>query len=246
MTEATALRGGTHLHFTGNALPQFGRYIFAFLGCVLVVPAPWMAAWFWRLFVDNTEAEDGTQISFEGQGAEIWLPLMVLALMGAWSGFVPWPQNLEMMSPVILVPLNIFLYLLVTRWLVTSLRLNGGRVSFVGSSWPYLGYFLLYFVSLFTIIGWAWVLAAWLRWQSSMVVGDVVVSFAGKGHEILWRGLLALLGFLLVIPIPWMMTWSTKWFVNQISIAPASGQSAADLIQIEFPADTPVSPSRTL
>ena len=246
MTEATALRGGTPLHFTGNALPLFGRYIFAFLGCVLVVPAPWMAAWFWRWFVDNTEPEDGTQISFEGQGPQIWLPLMLLALVGAWGGVAPWPQSLAMISPALLLPLSVFLYLLVTRWLVTSLRLNGGRVSFVGSYWPYLGYYLLYFVSFFTVIGWAWVLAAWLRWQSSMVAGDVVVSFAGKGHEILWRGLVGLLGFLLVIPIPWMMTWLTKWFVNQISIEQAPAQSAADLMQIESLVDTPVSPSTTL
>ena len=226
MTEATAPSAGARLHFTGNALPLFGRYFFAFLASILVVPAPWMAAWFSKWFVDQTEAEDGTQITFEGQGAEIWLPMMLIALVG-WGGSWPWPQmwapTLGTMRPLVLIPINLLLYFMVLRWLIASLRLNGARVSFDGSYWPYLGYYLFYLVSILSIIGWAWVMAAWLRWLCRNIAGDVVVSFSGKGHEILWRCLVGLLGGLCVIPIPWMMAWLTKWFMSQITIEHGSG-----------------------
>ena len=58
MTEA-ALSAGARLNFAGNALPLFGRCFFAFLVSILVIPAPWMAAWFSKWFVDQTKAEDG-------------------------------------------------------------------------------------------------------------------------------------------------------------------------------------------
>ncbi len=234
MTEAAALSAGARLHFTGNALPLFGRYFFAFVASVLVVPAPWMAAWFSKWFVDQTEAEDGTQLTFEGQGGEIWLPIMLIALIG-WIGGVPWPEvvppGLIMARPLLFAPINLLLYLLVFRWFIASMRLNGsGPISFVGSYWPYLGYYLFYIVSVLSIIGWAWVLAAWLRWQCRNVEGDSVFSFSGKGHEILWRCVVGMLGCTLVIPIPWMVAWLTKWFMNQISIEHGTVKEATDTV----------------
>jgi|GEM_PF-5390044 len=150
MTEAAASTGtGARLHFTGNALPLFGRYLFAFLTSMLVVPAPWMAAWFSKRFVEQTEVEDDTKLTFEGRGGEIWIPAILLL---AWSGHVTWPgvdPQVLATGLLLLLPIDILLYLLIWRWFVASVRLNGsGRISFEGSYWPYLGYNLLFAVSI--------------------------------------------------------------------------------------------------
>ena len=248
MTEAAVLSTGARLTFTGKALPLFGRYFFAFVASILVVPAPWMAAWLSKWFVDQTEADDGTQLTFEGQGGEIWLPTMLIILIG-WFGNLPWPEvappGLMMARPLLLIPINLLLYLLVWRWFVASVRLNGsGRISFVGSYWPYLGYYLFYIVSIVSIIGWAWVMAAWVRWQCRNVEGDGVVSFLGKGHEILWRSVVCMLGCALVIPIPWMAAWMTKWFMNQIYIDNGNAQEVTEPVQIEQPVYESPSPDQ--
>ncbi len=240
MTETAALSAGARLSFTGNALPLFGRYFFAFLASILVIPAPWMAAWFSKWFVDQTKVDDGTQLTFEGQGGEIWLPTMLIILLG-WFGNLPWPEvappGLAMARPLLLLPINILLYLLVFRWLVASVRLNGnGRISFVGSYWPYLGYYLFYVVSIVSIVGWAWVLAAWVRWQCRNVAGDASFTFSGKGHEILWRCVVTMLACLLVIPIPWVSVWLTRWFLSQVSIDHGTTHETTESFQIEQPA----------
>jgi hypothetical protein len=248
MTEAAELSTGARLHFTGKALPLFGRYFFAFVASILVVPAPWMAAWLSKWFVEQTEAEDGTQLTFEGQGGEIWLPAMLIILVG-WFGNLPWPEvappGLMHARPLLLIPINLLLYLLVWRWFVASVRLNGsGHIAFAGSYWPCLGYYLFYLVSIVSIIGWAWVMAAWVRWQCRNVEGDGVVSFSGKGHEILWRSVVCMLGCALVIPIPWMTAWMTKWFMNQIYIDNGNAQEATEPVQIEQPLHESPSPDQ--
>ena len=219
MSEATALRAGARLQFAGNALPLFGRWLFTVLASMLVVPAPWVAAWFSRWFVDHTEADDGAQIRFEGQGGEIWLPVMLLMLLNL-AGNAPWPlpPDLTTSAPFLLLPIHALLFLFVLRWVVAGLRWNGGRLLFAGTYWPYLGYNLLYLVSIVTIIGWAWVLAAWLRWQCRQVEGGATFAFHGRGLEILWRCVVAIPACLLVIPIPWMMVWLTRWFMSQVSV----------------------------
>ena len=241
MTEVGASTGtGARLYFSGNALPLFGRYVFAFLASTLVVPAPWMAAWFSKWFVDQTEVKDGTKLSFEGTGGEIWLPVVLVILLG-WFSNLPWPEvdpPLLAMRPLLLIPINILLYLLIFRWFVASVRFNGSRqVSFIGSYWPYLGYYLLYVVSMVSIIGWAWVMAAWAHWHCRNLVGDAAFSFHAKGHEILWRCVVCMVGCILVIPIPWMIAWLTKWFTSQVSMDDETRAQAETLetFQIEQP-----------
>ena len=66
-------------------------------------------------------------------------------------------------------------------------------------------------------------LAAWLRWYCRNTVGDAAFSFDARGHEILWGCVVGMLGFTLVIPIPWMVAWLTKWFLSQISMEHGTG-----------------------
>ena len=63
-------------------------------------------------------------------------------------------------------------------------------LSFSGSVWAYLGWTILTVLSIFTIIGWAWVYTAWLRWFCRNVQGTRrEVLFIGSGLEFLWRAI---------------------------------------------------------
>ena len=99
------------------------------------------------------------------------------------------------------------LYWLFLKWFFTQLASNGQPLglSFSGSFWAYLGWTLLFGISVITIIGWAWVYAAQMRWICRNIQGTQrQVVFMGTGLEYLWRFIVALILSLLVIPIPWV------------------------------------------
>ena len=66
-----------------------------------------------------------------------------------------------------LILVDVFILMYTVRWYVGATRINGTSLTFEGGYWSFLGYYLLFFVSIFTIIGWAWVSAAWWRWGRS-------------------------------------------------------------------------------
>ena len=118
---------------------------------------------------------------------------------------------------------NLVLPYLVLRWFCEKLRVgpDGPFLSFMGDFLPYLGWMAIGFLSIFTIVGWAWFLQYYLDWVCRNVAGPVRFSFHGRGLEILWRCVVAVLGFCLIIPIPWVLAWLTRWFVSQIQASTA-------------------------
>jgi hypothetical protein len=68
-----------------------------------------------------------------------------------------------------------------------------------------------------TIIGWAWVYVAQIRWMCRHLEGtrrDVV--FKGSGLQFLWRSIVTLLVSVFIIPIPWMYRWFSRWLASQV------------------------------
>jgi hypothetical protein len=43
--------------------------------------------------------------------------------------------------------------------------------------------------------------------------------FNGSGWEILWRTVVSSLLAGLIIPIPWVLAWYTRWFLSQFALA---------------------------
>jgi hypothetical protein len=120
---------------------------------------------------------------------------------------------------------QIVLYWLLLKWLVANLASNGQPIglSFVGSVWAYIGWTLLFAISVLTIIGWAWVAAAQIRWMYRNIEGTRrEIVFKGTGLEILWRGIVAVLLFSLIIPIPWVYRWIMNWYASQTELVPRS------------------------
>ncbi len=232
MTDIPGTRAGSRLRFTATALPFFLRYLAAIIGSIFIIPAPWLAAWFISWFLDHVEVEDGTELTFVGKGGDIWLPIMLTMLIGFSGNFF---GELGFVSPatavafpLLLLPVNALLLLFIVRWYVGSSRLDGNALRFAGTFWSLLGYYLLYFASVFTIIGWAWVSAAAIRWYYRNIEGDYIFTFTGKGYEILWRTLVFILASILIIPIPWVLIWLSKWFITETTIERAASTIEAE------------------
>jgi hypothetical protein len=93
-------------------------------------------------------------------------------------------------------------------------------LSFSGSYWGYLGWNLLAALSLITIIGWAWVYTAQMRWVCRNIEGTRrEVIFKATGLQYLWRAIVAVLACSLIIPIPWALRWIIRWHASQIVLA---------------------------
>jgi hypothetical protein len=113
------------------------------------------------------------------------------------------------------------LYWLLIKWFVANISSNGQPLglNFSGSFWGYLGWNILAFVSVITIIGWAWVYAAQIRWMCRHIEGTRrEVVFNATGLAFLWRSLVTFIACAFIIPIPWVMRWFISWQVSQTAL----------------------------
>ena len=107
------------------------------------------------------------------------------------------------------------------RWIASNLSSNGQRlpIAFDGGALTYIGWHVLLLISAVTIIGWAWVITAWMRWICRNVSGTHrEIVFNASGLEMLWRTLVVALGCVFLIPIPWVLRWYTSWYVSQFEL----------------------------
>jgi hypothetical protein len=74
-------------------------------------------------------------------------------------------------------------------------------------------------ISVITIIGWAWVTTAWMRWICRNVGGTHREAvFNATGWGVLWRTVLFAIGCSFLIPIPWVLRWYTRWYASQFAL----------------------------
>lgn len=192
-----------------------GRTLLYVIGMALVIPAPWTATSFYRWIVPRLKVPRRPDMAFTGQVGDIWYVFIILALCG-YGGLTHYRS-----VQLILLPLQAFLSWMVLRWLVGNLSSNGQKlpVAFEGSALGYLGWYILMVVSLITIVGWAWVVTAWMRWTCRNITGTVrEVVFNASGWGVLWRTVLTALACSLIIPIPWMLRWYTRWYASQFAL----------------------------
>ena len=98
----------------------------------------------------------------------------------------------------------------------TTLGLDSRKVAI----WAFIGWNILFALSILTIIGWAWVYVAQMRWFCRNVQGTRrEVTFTGTGLEFLWRAIVAAIACLFIIPIPWMYRWFGQWLASQTVLA---------------------------
>lgn len=216
--------GGGPLSFDGGLFALLGRSIVYVIGMLLIIPAPWVAAWFYKWFASRVQVPGRPNFGFAGQPMDIWYVFIASALL-SYSG-------LAGSSLVQLVGMVVqgFLAWMILRWIAANLSSNGERlpISFKGSAVGYVGWYVLLLVSAITIIGWAWVIAFWMRWICRNIEGTRrEIVFTGTGLQILWRTLVFAIGFSLLIPIPWVLRWYTNWYVTQFALVERGAMARA-------------------
>ena len=209
------------LTFRSGALAAFGYIVLYCISFAFLIPAAWGAAALLRWAARSIERSDGGHIRFEGRGSQAWplfiaivllslLPQVSRVMMGRDGG----PLYILLLT-VILVPLVAAVKLAIYRWIVGNMLFTpGGQAQLRAPYWGYLGWMLLLQLSFLTIIGWAWVAVAMMRWLARNVQGAYRLEFTGTGWGLLWRALVWTLGMVCIIPIPWIIRWIYCWLAE--------------------------------
>ncbi|MDP3693983.1 DUF4339 domain-containing protein [Bradyrhizobium sp.] len=198
------------------------RSIVLFFGLVLVIPAPWVLVWYIKWFVPCVNVPGRPNLSFEGAAMTIvpwYFGAVVLFIGVAMTG-------IELLNNLMFF-VQIALYWLFVRWFFANLASNQQPLglSFSGSFWAYLGWTVLAIISVITIIGWAWVYVAALRWVCRNIQGTRrEILFVGTGLEFLWRAVVAAIGTIFIIPIPWVYRWMSRWLASQTILTERGAQ----------------------
>jgi GYF domain 2 len=195
--------------------PLFGRALLMGIGEILVVPTPWVAVYFYRYVAENIRVPGRPNTSFIGQPMDIWYVFMGM-------GALIYVNRIDssIVHFAILIAQGLLGWMIV-RWAVSRLASNGQPlpIRFEGSPLIYFGWYLFTIVSAVSIIGWAWVLTAWMRWICRNIAGTRrEVVFTGSGLEVLWRTIVFVIGCAFIIPIPWALRWYSQWFVSQFAL----------------------------
>ena len=200
------------------------RSLTVLLGLVFIIPTPWVIVMYCRWIVSCVHVPGRPHLRFTGRPVTLmWffaavIFIIVVArvdarLVNAVSGIV-----------------QLVLYWLLIRWFVANISSNGQPLGlrFSGSFWGYLGWNVLAFVSMITIIGWAWVYTAQIRWMCRHVEGTRrEVVFNATGLEVLWRSVVTFIACAFIIPIPWVISWFIGWQVSQVELVERSADAHA-------------------
>ncbi|HLZ03556.1 MAG TPA: DUF4339 domain-containing protein [Bradyrhizobium sp.] len=201
-----------------------GRSLLFVIGVLLVIPAPWVATSFYRWLVQHIRVPGRPNLDFTGQLGDIWWVFVLLGLCsyGGATGYAS--------VRLILIPVQAYLSWMAVRWVVANISSNGVKLplEFKGSWLGYIGWYLLLMISAITIVGWAWVTSAWMRWNCRNVSGTHrEVIFTGSGLEILWRTIVFAIGCAFLIPIPWVLRWFANWYTSKVSVVPRGAYANA-------------------
>jgi hypothetical protein len=207
--------GGGPLSIEVGPWALLGRSLLLAIGTILVVPAPWVATGFYRWIVSCLRVPDRPNLAFTGNVADIWYVFVAIGLL-TYSRATGVSY-----LPFFLIPVQAFLSWMTLRWVAANFSSNGRQlpIAFEGSALIYVGWYVLMFLSAFTIIGWAWVITAMMRWICRNVSGTQrEIIFNASGLQILWRTLVFGIGCAFLIPIPWVLRWYASWYVSQFAL----------------------------
>jgi hypothetical protein len=207
-------RGGGTLSIDVGLWPLLGRSLLYIIGLLLVIPAPWVATSFYRWAVSRLHVPGRPNLAFNGQVGDLWYVFVLMGLM-SYAGFY------DTYVQLLLIPVQAFLSWMLLRWLASNLSSNGQPlpIAFNGSPLTFIGWQILLYLSFITIIGWAWVTTAFMRWNCRNIDGTRrEVAFNASGLGVLWRTILFAVGCAFIIPIPWALRWFAGWYVSQFEL----------------------------
>jgi GYF domain 2 len=189
------------------------RSLVLLIGMIFIIPGPWAVVWYLRWIVPCVHVPGRPNLSFAGQAMTLvpWYFGALVVLIGVALTGIHWLNDL-------IIFVLIALYWLSLKWFVANIVSNEQPLglAFSGTYWAYLGWAVLAFLSVITIIGWAWVYVASMRWVCRNIQGTRrEVVFNGSGLEFLWRSIVIAIASAFIIPIPWMYRWKARWLASQ-------------------------------
>ena len=221
---SAALPATANFDFTAGALGLFFRSLAAIFAVMLVIPAPWAACWYARWLASRMRLSNGIAPTFTGTPSSVAVVAMLYGIFILASAI--YGDN-ELRSNIMALA-GIPLGWAVLRRFVNHAQLGAGSFRFDGSVWGYIGWTLLTYFSIVTIVGWAWVMAAFNRWTARHTRhAEGTLRFVGKGHQILWRLLVSMLLCLPIVTIPWATKWFFRWTAQQVEWERRDSPSAA-------------------
>jgi hypothetical protein len=208
--------GGSTLSVDFGIWDFVWRTIVYLLGFCTVILIPWVFVWYVKWIVSCVRVPGRPNLSFTGNAMTLlpwFVGLVVLYALPPLTG-------IQALGTLASIGLLVATWLLI-RWQLANIASNGQPLglSFSGSFWAFFGWNLLLAVSFITIIGWAWVYTAQMRWYCRNVQGTRrAIVFKGTGLQFLWRTLVVglLSGF--IIPIPWLVRWLMRWIASQTEL----------------------------
>jgi hypothetical protein len=205
------------------SFPAWGltwRSIVSGLGVALVVTAPWAGVWYYKWFAERVALPGGRPLRLDATVGNSWFLFVAFGLL-EWLGAGLDHVGAGAVS-LLLFLLQAVLGALFLQWFCANLRTDdrSTRVAYQGGYIRFVGWGLLFLLSIFTVIGWAWVLRAQLRWVCRNISGTPALEFNGTGFGILWRSIVLVIGAAFIITIPITFKWWTNWFVSQFSTSP--------------------------
>ena len=212
------------------ALPLLGWIALSVVGQILIVPSPWTTPRFCRFLCEQAILPNGRRFGFTGGPRNVWYITIGLGLLVLLPEAALQATDLADAGPALLVLLLIVfsivdwcLSLALIHWFVAHVQSDDRRLSlrFGGSLLAFFGWQILMALSLFTVIGWAWVTSRYMRWLCRSVRGNAAFDFTGSGLAILWRTVVFVALCSLILPIPWMLRWLVAWYVSRVTVAPA-------------------------
>ena len=182
---------------------------------MFVIPAPWTSTGFYRWLVEHLHIPQRPNLGFSGKPGDIWY-IFVLQAICIYAGVSDTNY-----LPYILIPVEAFLWWTIIKWFVANVTPDGQQhpLTFTGSFWGYLGWYLFALISFLSVVGWAWVFTAWAHWMCRNIDGTRrQITYHVTGWQMLWRSVLFTLAMALIIPIPWVLAWYVRWNVSQFAL----------------------------
>lgn len=204
------------LEFRGSIAGTFLRYLLLGILTQLIIPTAWGTAILYRRLVGWVRFSDGSSVAFEGRPGQVWGWLALAAGIGyapaiavglinndnpillrfdpttlraSLDGGDPVAGAVHSALSLLIFPIILYVELMLYRWGIAGIRLGAGpSLHFTARYTSVLGWYLLTGFSLLTIVGWAWVGTAFLRWFAGRIEGaGVGFEFLGGGWGMLWR-----------------------------------------------------------
>ncbi len=180
-------------------------------GVALIVTAPWAGRWFYGWIASRLSLANGAKLRLEstlqscGHLFVIWgVAAIGPAAYRIWNvaTFGPAPFRPDPGHVLVNLVGNVCIVVvsyMIVRWFARSLRSadNSLDIEFTGGFWAYFGWDILMVLSIFTVIGWAWVIKGKMRWMCQRTVGSHSFEFIASGWQILWRFCATILAVLL-------------------------------------------------